>query len=67
MDNKIKKFVMFLLLVFVVSLLYTIVDTYPWNTSAYDIGKITGILFKHLIKIFGLAGLVVLLIRYVKK
>ena len=66
-SNKVKKVIILIIVVFVVSLLYTIVDTYPWNITSYDMGRYTGIIFKHIIKVLGLTGLFILLIRNSKK
>jgi hypothetical protein len=66
-NSKIKKMILMIALILLISFIYTMVDTYPWKISTYNIGRYTGIMFKHLIKVLGLIVLIVLFIKNYKK
>jgi hypothetical protein len=62
-NSKIKRLISLIFVVFIVSLVFTLVDSYPWNLSSYDLGKSTGLMMRHLIKILVMLALIMLIIR----
>ena len=66
-NNKIWNLVIVIIAVFLLSFIYALIDHYPIYSSSYDIGKSTGLVFKQMIKILGMLGLIILVIRFYKK
>lgn len=65
-DNKIKRLVSLILSVFLISLIFTLIDSYPWNKSAYDLGHSTGLMMRHLIEILAMFGMMILIVNTFK-
>lgn len=65
--SKIKKIVYLFIAIFALSVVFTLIDEYPFRNSAYDLGKSTGIVFRHMLKNFGFLGMVFFLINRNRK
>jgi hypothetical protein len=57
---------LFILCVFIISLIYTLVDNQTNYESGYTFGYSAGKNFRHFIKIFGSLGLILLVYRDLK-
>jgi len=62
-SSKIKAVILMIMTIFVVSFIFTLIDTYPWNMSSYDLGESTGQLFRHLFQVVIMLALMVVVIR----
>ena len=62
-SSKIKSGILVIMTIFVVSFIFTLIDTYPWNMSSYDLGKSTGQVFRHLFQVVIMLALMVVVIR----
>ena len=65
--SKTQRIVILTIAVFVISLIYALIDAYPYIHSPYNLGFITGKMFIHLIKVAGVLALIFLVIRTAKK
>ena len=61
--NKTKNLILFILCVFILSLIYTIIDNHTNYNSAYTFGYSTGQNFRYILKIFGTLALIVFAFR----
>ncbi|MEY1638440.1 hypothetical protein [Tenuifilum osseticum] len=64
--SKLVHFSLFILAIFVVSVIFTIIDNGTY-TSAFEAGKATGQTMRHFLKISFTLGLIVLMYRLFKK
>lgn len=65
-SSKIKRLILLIIAVFIISLIFTLIDTYPWDLSSYDLGKSTGLMMRHLLKVLVMLGLMTVIIRTFK-
>jgi len=64
--KKLKKLILFVLCVFMFSLIYTFIDNHTNYESAWTFGYSAGRNFKHFIKVFGSLALILLAYRNFK-
>lgn len=64
--KKFKNLMIFLLCMFIISVIYTVIDNHTNHSSAYTLGYSTGINFRHVIKLFGSLALILLAYRKFK-
>jgi|GEM_PF-5933403 len=65
-DNKFARFALFILTIFVIANIFTIIDNGSF-TSAFEVGKAVGQTMKHFLKIAFTLGLIALMYRLFKK
>ena len=61
--SKIKRMILVIVSVFIISVVFTLLGNYPWEMSSFDLGKSTGLMMKSLIKVLVLLSVMAFLIR----
>jgi hypothetical protein len=56
--TKTEKFILIMVCLLIISAIAALIES-PADISAYDLGKSTGIMLRHLLKLFGTIGLIV--------
>jgi hypothetical protein len=66
-ENKLVRFALFILAIFVISLLFTLLDGGLSSSSSFEAGKAVGQTMKHFMRIAGILALIVLMFRLFKE
>ena len=66
-NSKIKRFILIMLLLLILSFIFTLLDAYPTNNSVYDLAYSTGQMIGNLLKIMGTLALGFITYKYYNK
>jgi TRAP-type mannitol/chloroaromatic compound transport system permease small subunit len=66
-ENRVAKIALFLLVIFIFSFVFAVIDNGYENFSAYELGRTTGQMMKYFLKNLGTLALIVLAYRLFKE
>jgi len=66
-ESKFARFALFIFIMFVISLVFTLIDNGCSYTSSFEAGKAVGQTMRHFLRIAGMLALIILMYRLFKK